>query len=493
MNGVIGTTALLSQTTLNDEQRRYTDIIRTSGESLLSVINDILDFSKIESGKMELDYQPFDLRTCVEEVLDLFAVKAAQQGIDLMYDMQQNVPTTIIGDCTRLKQILINLTGNAMKFTNQGEVVISIYNAEQKKDQVKLAFEVRDTGIGIPADKMKNLFQPFTQADSSTTRKYGGTGLGLAITKKLVELMQGRIGVDSWVGKGTSFSFTIQTRASAVKVVQLDHAVAIGELKGKKILIVDDNSTNCYILKKHLESWHFETEAVQSARKAMDLVQQHRFDLVITDMHMPEQDGVQLAEMIKAAHPELPVVLLSSVGEKNAAYDHLFGATLSKPVRQKDLQAAIVTQFNQKYTSGVQQEAGEHAHLSFAEKHPLRILVAEDYEVNQVLIEMIMQKLGYLHHLVPNGKEAVDAVLKNQYDLVLMDMQMPEMDGLDATRAIRGANVPQPVIVALTANATKEDRELCFESGMDDYISKPIQLEQLMQILEKYARNLRVA
>jgi signal transduction histidine kinase/ligand-binding sensor domain-containing protein/DNA-binding response OmpR family regulator len=494
MNGVIGTTALLSQTPLNDEQRRYTDIIRISGESLLSVINDILDFSKIESGKMELDYQPFDLRTCVEEVLDLFAVKAAQQGIDLMYDMQGNVPATIIGDCTRLKQILINLTGNAIKFTKQGEVVISIYNAEQKKDQVKLAFEIRDTGIGIPADKIQHLFQPFTQADSSTTRKYGGTGLGLAITKKLVELMQGRISADSWVGKGTSFSFTIQTRASAVKVVQLDHAVAIGELKGKKILIVDDNSTNCYILKKHLESWHFESEAVRSAREAMDLLQQHSFDLVITDMHMPEQDGVHLAEMIRASHPELPVVLLSSVGdEKNKAYDHLFGAILSKPVRQKDLQAAIVTQFSQKNIPGVQRDAGEHAHLSFAEKHPLRILVAEDYEVNQVLIEMIMQKLGYLHHLVPNGKEAVDAVLKNQYDLVLMDMQMPEMDGLDATRAIRSAHVPQPVIVALTANATKEDREHCFESGMDDYISKPIKLEQLMQILEKYSRNLRVA
>jgi CheY-like chemotaxis protein len=306
--------------------------------------------------------------------------------------------------------------------------------------------------------------------------------------------MQGRISVDSWVGRGTSFFFTIQTRTSAVKVVQLDHALAIGELTGKKILIVDDNATNCYILKKHLESWHFETEAVQSAREAMDLLRQHHFDCMITDRYMPEQDGVQLAEMTRASWPGLPIVLLSAVGdEKNAAFDHLFGAILSKPVRLKDLQAAIVAQFSRAHMPGMQLESGESIHRSFADKHPLRILVAEDYEVNQVLIEMIMHKLGYMHHLVPNGKEAVEAVLKNHYDLVLMDMQMPEMDGLDATRAIRKANVRQPVIVALTANATKEDRELCLGSGMDDYISKPIQLEQLMLVLEKYARNLRVA
>lgn len=494
MNGVIGTTALLTDTKLTEEQRRYTDIIRTSGESLLSVINDILDFSKIESGKMELDYQSFELRTCVEEVLDVFAVKAAQQGIDLMYDMHPDVPATIVGDSSRLKQILINLTSNAIKFTNQGEVLISIYNAEQNRQHVKLAFEVRDTGIGIPQDKIQNLFQPFTQADSSTTRKYGGTGLGLAITKKLVEMMQGRITVDSWPGRGTSFFFTIQTQTYSSRVVSMDQMPALDELTSKKILIVDDNSTNCFILKKQLETWRFETGMAQSASAALNMLKKEKFDMVITDRHMPVMDGVQLAEKIKILYPHLPVLLLSSVGDENSFdFQHLFGAILTKPVRLRDLRSAIAAQFVKNDKSGSLPERISQPGASFAEKYPLRILVAEDHEVNQALIDMIMKKLGYEHTLVTNGKEAVEAVLEGHTDLVLMDMQMPVMDGLDATRAIRQTDIQQPVIVALTANATREDREICFAAGMDDYISKPIQLDQLKKVLEKHARARRVA
>jgi CheY-like chemotaxis protein len=343
---------------------------------------------------------------------------------------------------------------------------------------------------GTPAERCRSE----ALLDSSTTRKYGGTGLGLAISRKLVNMMQGKIGVDSWPGKGTSFFFTIQTQIAGSKPGLLDQGVGIEELKGKKVLIVDDNATNCYILQKQLEAWHFETVAVQSATSALEVLQSTRFDLVITDMHMPEYDGIYLAGKMKEKYRHIPLILLSSVGaDKSKEYNHLFGAVLSKPMRQVDLKTAITAQFTKSNLHAASRPNTQKLDVAFAEKYPLRILVAEDYEVNQVLIEMIMQKLGYKHTLVTNGKDAVEAVQQNQFDLVLMDIQMPGMDGLEATKSIRALGIDQPVIVALTANATREDRETCFAAGMDDYISKPIQLDLLMQVLEKFATARRVA
>jgi signal transduction histidine kinase/ligand-binding sensor domain-containing protein/DNA-binding response OmpR family regulator len=489
MNGVIGTTALLAETTLTEEQQRYADIIRTSGDSLLSVINDILDFSKIESGKMELDSHPFNLVACVEEVLDMFATRAAYQGVDLIYDIHPTVPVHIYGDSARLRQVLINLTGNAIKFTHKGEVFINIFQSGGYENNRTLTFEIRDTGIGIPDSKLQHLFQPFTQADSSTTRKYGGTGLGLAISKKLVELMNGNIGATSEVGKGTTFFFTIQTQECLQPVAATNQAISFADLQGKKVLIVDDNATNCYILKKNMQAWKFESTTLQSAREALDLVGHTDFDLVITDMHMPEMDGSHMAKKIKEIKPDLPIILLSSVGdERTNQYGNLFGSILTKPVRQKDLQRAIARQFLPGDAPVTKQEPEQRFSVSFAKKFPLRILIAEDHEVNQVLISMIMEKLGYDYTMVNNGAEAVEKVMDQPFDLILMDSQMPVMDGLAATKAIRELAIQQPAIVALTANATQEDKELCKTIGMDDYLCKPIQLELLMQVLEKCAK-----
>jgi signal transduction histidine kinase/CheY-like chemotaxis protein/ligand-binding sensor domain-containing protein len=490
MNGVIGTTALLAETSLTEEQQRYADIIRTSGDSLLSVINDILDFSKIESGKMELDSHPFNLVTCVEDVLDMFATKAAQQGIDLVYDIHPNVPVHIYGDSTRLRQVLVNLTGNAIKFTHKGEVFINIFQSGGYENNTTLTFEIRDTGIGIPESKLLNLFQPFTQADTSTTRKYGGTGLGLAISKKLVELMNGNIGATSEVDKGTTFFFTIQTQECIQPLAAISQAISLADLQGKKVLIVDDNATNCYILKKNMQAWKFESTTLQSASEALNLIGHTHFDLIITDMHMPEMDGTHMAKKIKEIKPGLPIILLSSVGdERTNQYGNLFGSILTKPVRQKDLQRAIARQFSQVDAPVIKQESEQRFSVSFSKKFPLRILIAEDHEVNQVLISMIMEKLGYDYTMVNNGAEAVEKVMAQPFDLILMDSQMPVMDGLAATRAIREMAIHQPAIVALTANATQEDKELCKTIGMDDYLCKPIQLELLMQVLEKNAKE----
>lgn len=489
MNGLIGTTTLLAETNLTEEQQRYTDIIRTSGDSLLSVINDILDFSKIESGKMELDSHPFNLVACVEDVLDMFASKAAHQGIDLVYDINPNVPVLIYGDSTRLRQVLINLTGNAIKFTHKGEVFINIYQSDDFENNITLTFEIRDTGIGIPDSKLLNLFQPFTQVDSSTTRKYGGSGLGLAISKKLVELMNGIIGATSEEGKGTTFFFTIPTQECLPAVAVTSAAISFADLQGKKVLIVDDNATHCYILKKNIQAWKFESTTVQSPREALDMIDHTHFDLVITDMNMPEMDGAHMAKKIKEKNADLPIILLSSVGDdRTIQHDNLFGSILTKPVRQKDLQQAITRQFLPNETPVTIQYQESQFSVSFAKKFPLRILIAEDHEVNQVLISMIMEKLGYNVIMVNNGEEAVEKVIDQPFDLVLMDSQMPVMDGLTATKTIRELDIQQPAIVALTANATHEDREQCKAVGMDDYLSKPIQLDLLMQVLEKYSK-----
>lgn len=492
MNGVIGMCSLLSETPLTDKQRMYTETITTCGDSLLNVINDILDFSKIESGNLELEKEDFDLRSCVEDVLDLFASKAAKSGVELIYKIDQDVPHQIVGDHLRLRQILTNLTGNALKFTSQGEVFIHIRRtAIADSGKMELEFEVRDSGIGIPKDKLGRLFKAFSQVDSSTTRKYGGTGLGLAISEKLTSLMEGTIRVESEEGKGSSFIFTILTEPG-IKVLPLYAHHDLGAQEGKKILVVDDNITNCAILKHQLEIWKLVPVLAGSAHEALEILSRNNdFSLVLTDMQMPYMDGIQLTQTIHERFPGLPVILLSSIGDEyNQNNLQLFSAILTKPVRQHVLSKHILCALQNKSNTCRENTTVEQKLRSdFAKVYPLEILVAEDNLINQQVIVHILGRLGYEPDVVENGQEAIDVVKEKQYDLILMDMQMPEVDGLDATRTIRQKPGLQPVIIALTANTMQGDEEDCLKAGMNDYISKPISLDDLVTKLEKWHRS----
>lgn len=493
MNGVIGMASLLAETTLNHEQQEFTETIRNCGDSLLAVINDILDFSKIESGKIELEHRDFDLRGCVEEVLDVFGTKATQAGLDLVYQLDHDVPTQIIGDNLRLRQVLINLVSNAIKFTQQGEVFVGVHLIKLDGNDCELGFEVRDTGIGIPEEKLGRLFKAFSQVDSSTTRKYGGTGLGLVISEKLVELMGGSISVESYDGKGTTFFFTIKS-AISIESIQTYMTCNMSGLEGKKILVVDDNSTNRSILKGQLELWKLTPTLSSSGKEALEiLLATPEFDLILMDMQMPEMDGIQLATTIKEKYPSISIILLSSIGdERGKNYSKLFSSLLTKPVKQNMLCKHVISTLRKSGTYLWQDKKTEQVlQADFAQKHPLRILIAEDNVINQKLAERVLQKLGYKSGLASNGKEVLKKLKEEHYDLILMDVQMPELDGLETTRIIREQNEVQPIIIAMTANAMQGDREECLGAGMDDYISKPIKLEFLVTILETWAGEIK--
>lgn len=493
MNGVLGMATLLNETALDPEQLEYSQTILHSGEALLNVINDILDFSKIESGKMELDPHVFNLRTCVEEVLDLFAGKAATSGLDLMYQLDQQLPTHLIGDSMRLRQVLINLLGNAMKFTQVGEIFLDISLKNLLNDEeMELSFEVRDTGIGIPADKLSKLFEAFSQVDSSTTRKYGGTGLGLVICERLITLMGGNITVDSKPDVGTTFSFTIKCKLSK-EHIQEPEPLNIDKIKGKQVLVVDDNATNCRILQLQLENWGLKVTLASSGQEGLRILNDKPdFDLVITDMQMPEMDGVQFSTAIKEKNKTLPIILLSSVGdETKKKHPRLFAAVLTKPVKQQALSKIITTQLLQLAPQTDQgPKRATLLNMDFAALHPLNILVAEDNLINQKLILRVLEKLGFQPVLATNGSEVIALLNKQHYDVILMDVQMPEMDGLEATRYIRQHYSKQPVIIAMTASAMLEDREICLKAGMNDYIAKPIKLELLVTMLEETCRKI---
>ncbi|MBC7828205.1 MAG: response regulator [Chitinophagaceae bacterium] len=488
MNGVIGMSSLLAETALTEQQRMYTETITTCGESLLNVINDILDFSKIESGNMELETEDFDLRKCIEEVLDIFGTKAAQSGLELIYHIDQEVPLQIIGDDLRLRQILTNLISNAMKFTQQGEVYVGVHLVTSKPgDAFELRFEVRDTGIGIAPDKLGRLFKAFSQVDSSTTRKYGGTGLGLAICEKLVKLMKGQMSVESIPEKGSVFSFTIETE-KGTKILPSYALYNISDQKGKKVLVVDDNQTNRTILKKQLEYWELKPVIASSGEEALSILSKNSaVDLVLTDMQMPMMDGIMLARSIRKYYPAIPIILLSSNGDDCTEYKHLFNSILSKPVKQHILGKHIYAGLHQNRPS-YSQETNSQTTLpdNFSEKYSLEILVAEDNVINQHVILHILRKMGYKPTLVDNGKEAVKAALQHHYDIILMDVQMPEMDGVEATRVLRNTLNKQSIIIALTANAMPGDKEEFLDQGMDDYIGKPVKLGELVAKLEKW-------
>ena len=487
MNGVMGMASLLAGTSLSQEQEEYVSIINTSGDALLGVINDILDFSKIESGNMEIEQHDFDLRQCVENVLDVFANKAASQGLDLVYQIDHLLPVMIMGDSLRLRQVLLNLVSNAMKFTHKGEVFVQVHLLKAAGDKLQISFDVKDTGIGIPQDKLSRLFKAFSQVDSSTTRKYGGTGLGLAISERLVKLMGGDVSVSSVEGAGTTFSFYIDATVAQNSQRQYASFNTTGN-EGKKVLVVDDNATNLSILKTQLEIWKLSPTLASSGKQALEILNLGEvFHLIISDMQMPEMDGVMLATEIKKKQPKTPIILLSSVGDESKnKYGHLFNSVLTKPIKQNQLYKLIQLELKQNGVV-IQEDTNKQSILSddFAKAYPLNILIAEDNMINQKLAMRVLSKLGYEPKLANNGREAVDMQKAESFDVILMDMLMPELDGLQATREIRASEfIAQPQIVAMTANALPEDRTACLQAGMDDYISKPIKLEILMDVLK---------
>lgn len=493
MNGVIGMATLLSSTDLTSEQDEYVETIKTCGDALLMVINDILDFSKIESGNMDIEHHDFDLRDCIENVLDIFATKAAKLDLDLVYQIHHDVPSQIEGDSLRLRQVLINLIGNAMKFTTKGEVFLDVKKVNEEDGYFDLNFSVRDTGIGIPADKLDKLFKPFTQIDSSTTRKYGGTGLGLAISIKLVELMGGTIWAESEVGVGSTFTFTIKTKAG-VNAQRTYVNLNTSDLLNKQILVVDDNPTNRNILEAQLKQWQLIPLMAASGEEGLKLLAQYPdVDLVITDMSMPGMDGAQFADSVRGTHPKVPIILLSSIGnEQSRQMPHLFNVVLSKPTKHHLLEKQIIDQLKS-YGNVFKEQKPARANFSgdVAKRYPMTILIAEDNEVNQKLTLRVLTKMGYNADVATNGHDAVNAIEEKPYDIVFMDVQMPQMDGLEATQFIRQNLAHQPVIIAMTANALSEDREACFKAGMDDYLSKPMKLDEIVAVLEKWGRKIK--
>jgi two-component system, sensor histidine kinase and response regulator len=508
MNGVLGMAELLLDTGLSEVQRRYALNVKNSGESLLHIINDILDFSKIEAGKMELDTVDFDVRETTEEVVELLASRAQAKGLELTCQIEDDVPAVLAGDPNRLRQVLINLVGNAIKFTERGEVGITVKRGSQcgvcaMPGGCVLHFAVRDTGIGISDEARERMFKAFTQADGSTSRRFGGTGLGLVISKQLIEMMGGEIEMQSRIGHGSTFSFTVtlaEPRAEAPRSRPADNVA------GLRVLIVEDNPTSRIILERYVEAGGMSSVSVDSAERALVTLRdaaarRAAFDLALIDMKMPGMNGLELAQAVRAeaALSQTPLVLLSTLasGDGAAARRAGFNACLNKPVRRADLWQSI---------AGVAGRTAENPAPATAPQHkePLvtaRVLLVEDNRINQEVCKAMLAKLGCSVDVAANGRAGVAAAFASQYDLVLMDCQMPEMDGFEATRTIRaleaergaaGLSPRRMPIVALTANAMQGDRERCIAAGMDDYLAKPFKKEQLVDVLDAWVGGRKV-
>ncbi|MCC5638295.1 PAS domain S-box protein [Nostoc sp. CHAB 5844] len=519
MNAVIGMTELLLDTDLTPQQRDFVETVHTSGDALLAIINDILDFSKIESGRLELEEKPLDLKACVEQVIDLLAPKAAQKHIELIYLIHPQVPTQIIGDITRLRQVLVNLLNNAIKFTQQGEVVLSVY-ANQLETQnsattCKILFSIQDTGIGITPEKMVRLFQPFTQADSSTTRLYGGTGLGLVISQRLSEMMNGTLWLESrgciggnpdpgwhnskpvsstYSDDGSTFYFTI-TSTVVTQSPSPEVSIPFAHLAGKRLLIVDDHPTNNKILSLQVQIWQMQTYLAKSGEAALALLAQGmEFDIAILDMQIPKIHGLKLAREIRQqpGGQNLPLVILTSASNPEIGNDCdnvelVF--CLTKPIKQSQLHYVLTHACrHQPLPVNISRPHTSWNDLQLAQKMPLRILLAEDSLVNQKVALLMLQKIGYQADVVADGREVIQALQRQPYDVVLMDIHMPEMDGLETSQIItqQWETSTRPYIIAITANAMRGDREACLAAGMNGYISKPIQMAELVQALSKY-------
>jgi signal transduction histidine kinase/HPt (histidine-containing phosphotransfer) domain-containing protein/BarA-like signal transduction histidine kinase len=512
MNGVIGMTALLLDTALTDEQRDYVEATRNSADALLTIINDILDFSKIESGKVELEHHPFELHACIEDAMDLLAPKAAEKNLDLACLVDDAVPKILVSDVTRLRQILVNLIGNAVKFTHQGEVVIEVTSAGRAQrsipfgheqdtdflrhpDQWLLHFSVRDTGIGIPLDRQNRLFKSFQQVDVSTTRHYGGTGLGLAISKRLAELLGGKIWVESHAGKGAVFHFTISARAAATTAPPAWQAPQ-PQLAGKRLLVIEDNATNQRIITHRGQQWGMTVETAANSRDGLArLAEGDLFDAVIVDWQLPDQGGLALIEEIRKqpAGRHVPLIALSSArpgGEQVQPLPTSVSVFVHKPIRPVLLLEAMCRAMSVQIQREKRGPAAPSLDPDLARRLPLRLLLADDNPINQKVGLSVLQKLGYRADLAGNGLEVLQALEQKAYDILFLDVQMPEMDGLEAARQICGRwpEDRRPRIIAMTGNALVGDREKCLQAGMDDYISKPIRVGDLQSALERWGR-----
>ncbi|MCX6925990.1 MAG: response regulator [Verrucomicrobia bacterium] len=508
MNGTIAMSGLLLETPLTQEQRGYVETIYSSSDSLLVIINDILDFSKIESGKLELESQPFDLRACVEEALDLLAPNAAKKQLDIAYLMDDGIPGRMCGDVTRLRQVLVNLVSNGIKFTLLGEVVVQVEvlsapdRAGQGAKPWQLHFLVRDTGIGIPADRLARLFKSFSQADASTTRHYGGTGLGLAISKRLVELMGGKMWVESKPQLGSTFHFTLPLGAAPEALPSVIEKSDLA-LAGRRVLIVDDNATHRRILSLQFQKWGMVARAAQSGGQALEwLSAGEGFDLAILDMRMPEMDGLALAGEIRKllAGKTMPIVLMTSVdvhSDRPEITSACLAGCLAKPIKPKLLRQTLIRVVSGAKTAVPAESsiAGAKSDAILTSRLPLRVLLCDDNLVNQKVALRLLQQMGYRADIAANGIEALTALDRQRYDLVFMDVMMPEMDGLEAARLIRERQKqasqypnykPPIIIVAMTARAMEGDREKCLVAGMDDYLSKPVRLEDVRAIVERW-------
>jgi signal transduction histidine kinase len=495
MNGILGMTTLLLDTGMTDAQRDFVETVRGCGDALLTIINDILDFSKIESGRLELERQPFELHTCIEEALGLLAPKAAEKQLDLAFIVDEAVPDVLSGDVTRLRQILVNLAENAVKFTVKGEVVVEVSLAAPTPDAVPgalhLHFQVRDTGIGIPKDKQDRLFQSFSQVDSSTTRQYGGTGLGLAISKRLAELMHGRMWVESDEGKGSTFHFTIRVEAVEHRA-DAPAPSAHTALSGKRLLVVEDSATNQRIVRRFAGEWGMQVHVAYDSAAALAAIEGDTFDAVVIDMQLPDRDGVALARAIRDVPRgrTVPIVFLSSVrlraGDTSV---EALGISLFvyKPIRRAQLLDAMVRLFEAAPRARRPPVVSE-LDAGLAQRLPLRILLAEDNVVNVKVGQAYLTKMGYRCEVVNNGVEVLQALERQPFDLVLLDVHMPEMDGYEAARLIRDrwSDGERPWLVAMTGNAMQGDREKCLEAGMDDYIAKPVRPKELETMLIKW-------
>jgi CheY-like chemotaxis protein/nitrogen-specific signal transduction histidine kinase/HPt (histidine-containing phosphotransfer) domain-containing protein len=507
LNGILGMTTLALQTRLSTEQRDYLTTVMSSAESLLEIINDILDFSKIEARRLDLEHTEFDLRETVGDAAKLLALRAADKGIELACHIIPDVPETLLGDAGRLRQVLLNVMGNAVKFTTEGEVVLRVSVQTVSSGRVTLHFGVSDTGIGIPLEKQRQIFQAFTQADSSTTRRYGGTGLGLAIARRLVELMGGRLWVESTEGHGSTFFFTAtfeQPQSAGLRAnVEKPRA-----LEGLRVLVVDDNATNRRILEEMLASWHMKPATVSDAESAVSALRTAAdagapFDVMISDCQMPDVDGFMLARRVRRERrlAKTPIVLLTSVGQSDdlvRRHRNDIDALLAKPIKHSDLLEALSGLFGVATKGGRTEPTAER--IGSRPVRALHVLVAEDNLVNRKLVTTLLKKRGHTVKAVENGRKAlasIQAASRAPFDIVLMDLQMPEMGGFEAARAIReweNGGAPQTPLgtgtrlplIALTAHAMQGDRERCLQAGMDGYLSKPIDVNELIEAVERF-------
>ncbi len=510
MNGVIGMVSLLVDTDLTDEQREYVEATRSSADALLTIINDILDFSKIEAGKLELEHHPFELHTCIEEALDLLAPKAAEKKLDLAYNVDDSIPKILVSDVTRLRQILVNLVANAVKFTSQGEIVVEVTAAAhgyrtiepghdhdtdllRHPEQWLLHFSVRDTGIGIPLERQHRLFKSFQQVDASTTRHYGGTGLGLAICKRLAELMGGRIWVESDAGKGATFHFTIATKATPATAPP-NWQTPQPQLSGRRLLVVEDNATNRRIITHRAEQWGMTVECLPTSRDVFQrLPASPAFDVMLLDLQLPETESLTFVEEIRRQPwgRDLPIIPLSAVrlrndDPRNAALG--LAVLVHKPIRPAQLLDALCRAMSVQVQREKRPPTSPGFDSSFARRLPLRLLLADDNPINQKVGLSVLQKLGYRADVANNGSEVIKALEQKNYDVLFLDVQMPEMDGLECARQVcqRWNRDRRPVIIAMTGNALMGDRERCLAAGMDDYISKPVRIAELQAALERW-------